>query len=159
MKKPAFIISLLFVSLSLIAQDFSKLSEIELIKAEDYKPNEPLVLECADYILSQPYKTNELNKLTCVQFIMRWMEGTPDFTFNIGSDFVDFCVKDTELGSVYMASMAKAATDKGFEDKSSEGITSSARELFLDYCSVPENNVKKNKAIKKALKERSSTQP
>jgi hypothetical protein len=41
MKKPAFIISLLFVSLSLIAQDFSKLSEIELIKAEDYKPNEP----------------------------------------------------------------------------------------------------------------------
>lgn len=157
MKKLTVVLSLLLAFLTLPAQDFSKLDEIGLIESEDYKSNESRVLECADYILSQPYKASELNKLNCIQFIIKWMEGTPDYMFNIGTDFIDFCGDDTELSTIYMASLAKAAIDKGFEDKSKEGLNINAREIFLDYCTVTQNKVKKNKTIKKALKERSES--
>jgi len=152
MKKNFLLLCLTLVSISLFSQDFSSLSNIELIKAEDYKPNESVVEECADYILSQPYKVNEQNKLYCIQFIIKWMEGTPDYSFSIGTDFVELCKDDTELSTVYLASLAKSGVDKNFEDKSSEALSSNAKELFLAYCAEPENKVKKNKAIKKALK-------
>lgn len=58
------------------------------------------------------------------------------------------------LGTLYMASLAKAAVSNQFKDKSSEAMSTNARKIFLNYCSNPENNVKLNKAIKKALKEK-----
>ncbi|MEN8228314.1 MAG: hypothetical protein ABFS38_09190 [Bacteroidota bacterium] len=157
MKTSLFVLCFLFASISLSAQDYSNLSQIELKKAEDYSLQESKVEESTDFILSQPYKINQQNKLYCIQYILKWMEGTPDHTFNIGEDFVNFCGNDTELSTVYLASLAKSAVDEGVMDKSSEGLSSNAKGVFLDYCEKPENKVKKNRAIKKALKERNNS--
>jgi len=106
--------------------------------------------------LGQALEANELGKVQCLQFIMRWMEGTPDYTFGIGPDFVDFCGKDLNLSGVYMAALTSAAVSEKFEDKSSEQLSANAREIFLDYCADPAHGVKPNKAVKNALKSRNS---
>lgn len=153
--KKLFVLQLLFIiPLCLFAQDYSQLSEIKLNIADDYKNNEAKVMDCANFILSQPYEINEMNKVYCLQFIMRWMEGTPDYTFSIGADFVDLCKEDVKLGSLYMVSLSKAALSNKEQDKTPEDFNSAAKNIFLDYCANPDNNVKKNKGIKKALKQR-----
>lgn len=139
-----------------LAQDFSKLETIKLSAVSDYKKAEPEVLKCADYILGQTITDNEANKLKCLQFIMRWMDGTADYSFAIDSDFIDFCGKDLSLSGVFMASLAKSALSEELTDKSSQKISAMGKELFLDYCAKPENLVKQNKAIKNALKARNS---
>ena len=156
MKKFIFLFVLAGLQVGVFAQDFSKLADIQLVKPGDYKSAEIQVGKCADYILGQALDANELNKLQCLQFIMRWMEGTPDYTFAIDSDFVNFCGKDVSLSGVYMAALSSAAVSEKFTDKSPEKLTANARELFLDYCANPANKVKQNKAVKTALKERNS---
>ncbi len=156
MKKSALLLLLLVLTLGAFSQDYSKLKDVTFSSPADYKNGEAKVEECARYILNQSYKENELNKMYCIQFIMKWMEGTPDYTFALGSDFADFCKNDTELGSVYMASLSIAAVDKNSDSKSADELTLKAREIFIDYCADPAHKVKKNKAIKKAIESQKS---
>lgn len=97
MKMKLFSLSILLISINIFAQDYSKLSEINLTKVSDYRDNEPKVEECANYILGQSIESNELNKPYCIKFIMKWMEGTPDYSFSLGTDFTDFCKNNTDF--------------------------------------------------------------
>ena len=85
--------------------------------------------------------------------MFRWIEGT-SITFTLGEDFVDLPGGNYNLTSVYLACLIKAALDDKEEAEDSELINKKARVYFLDYCENPENKVKKNKHIKKALKTR-----
>lgn len=152
MKNTILVLFILSLSLPLFAQDYTNLADIKFLKPSDYKDNETKVEECSNYILGQKYKSNELTKLKCMQFIMKWMAGTPDYSFSLGSDFSSLCNKDTELVTLYMASLVKAALNDDYSGKDSKSITKNGHEIFLKYCASPENNVKMHKALKKAVK-------
>ncbi|MEZ5069913.1 MAG: hypothetical protein R2751_02825 [Bacteroidales bacterium] len=155
MKKTLLTIAFLLTSMWAFNQDFTSLADIAFNNAEDYRTKEALVKECASFILSQPYKSEEQNKLYGIQFILRWMEGTPDYMFSLGQDYSDLCKNDLELSTTYLAALALAAVDPAVVDKSSDNLSKQAKEFFLDYCARPENKVKTNRSIKKALEEKS----
>jgi len=82
------------------------------------------------------------------------MEGTADYSFSIGTDFIELCKGNKDLGTIYMACLVNVATSSEYSNKSSVALSKNAKEVFLDYCAKKTNNVKYNKAIKKALKKR-----
>lgn len=142
-------------SMGLSAQSFEELKEIELASAEDYKQAEGHVKAASNYMLSQPITDeNRQQRLYAINFIMRWMEGTPDYKFNLGKNFSDYCGNNIDLSSLYLSAMAKTAVENPVLAKNEEEIITRAEAVFLNYCAQKENKAPRNRAIKKALKNR-----
>ncbi|UTW65459.1 hypothetical protein KFE94_12455 [bacterium SCSIO 12643] len=145
------IFSLLFslVTLTINAQDFKELPTISMETKEDFKENESVALECAQFILSHAPEYQQRNRLLAIQFILRWMEGT-EITFELGEDFLKYAGKDTDRTAVYLAAMTTAAL-ADTESATTDQINKQTSILFLDYC-YKFSSLKRNKAIKKELK-------
>ena len=89
----------------------SFVSDKRLHSIDTYKKHEPQVLECANYLFKNPTNKNELNRLTCIQFVMKWMEGTPDYTFSIGEKAMELTKGNSDLFGLYLAAMTKTVLD------------------------------------------------
>ena len=84
------------------------------------------------------------------------MEGTPDYTFEIGKEAMDLTKGNNDLLGLYLAAMSKVVLDeKGDEKLSNEQIYNQAEEILVNYCSDPDNKIKPSKKIKKIIKSRS----
>jgi len=145
-----------FIFFATMAQDYSGLESIALDDKEDCTKNEKLVLECSDYILNSPADVimNDLNHLNAMQFIMRWMEGTPDYMFTLDEKIVKATKSETALLSVYMAAMCKFELENKAKSEDEDEVKYNSFLIFINYCEDPAMNVKQNKAIKELIKAR-----
>jgi len=68
-----------------------------------------LVLESVNLLLKSPINenSNNLTNLKAIQFMMKWMEGTPDYQFNIDESMVKATKSNKSLLGVFLASMVK----------------------------------------------------
>lgn len=156
MKSKALIIiafSLLMANI-LTAQDYSRLENIVLKEKTDYPKNNMLVLECSNYLLNSPLNLldNDLNHLRALQFIMRWMEGTPDYMFNLDESIVDATKSNSNLLGVYMACMTKFVIENADKSGDQNEIKYNSFITFIKYCEDPSKNVKQTKKIKELIK-------
>ena len=154
MKKFILSLSLALFVLNVFGQDYSKLANATFPNAESYKTSEKQVLECANYIINNPYNSKDLNRLNAFLYIMNWMEGTPDYMFDIDAKAVKWMKNKLELNAVYFAAMTKVALENSGPKFSADEITNKAIDILVTYCSKPENNIKPTRAIKKILKKR-----
>lgn len=153
MKKIIFII---FFSVSCnmsFGQDFSELAKTEFKSAESYKPAESQVLTCANYLFSNPANQAELNRLNAIQYIMKWMSGTPDYTFELGEKTMKLTNGETDLLGLYMAAMSKVVLENTSQKLSSDEIYNQSEKILVKYCAVPDNKIKPLKKIKQLIKE------
>lgn len=145
----------LFVSLICAAagwsQNFADYASMTIKTAQDCEKAEPKVLECANYLLSTP-ATDDINALDATQFIMRWMEATPDHTFELGGDLFVAISSDTNIVARYLAAQATTAISYRSSDK--QAFATKFASVFLEYCEKPENKVKLNSKLKKYIKAR-----
>ncbi|TBN03343.1 hypothetical protein EYD45_10070 [Hyunsoonleella flava] len=152
MKKSLLLIAIVtFCNIS-TGQNFSELSNYEFKTVESYKTEQAKVLSCANYLFNNPTNKDELNRLTSIQYIMKWMEGTPDYTFEIGSKAIELTKGNTDLLGLYFAAMSKVVLENEGDKLSSEDIYNQAEQILVDYCSKKENKVKPSKKIKKIIK-------
>lgn len=154
MKKFIFLLVLAFISINSFGQDFAMLAKSEFESAESYKPAEDKVLMCANYLFENPSDKEELNRLNSIQYIMKWMTGTPDYTFDIGSEAVELTKGNSDLLGLYMAAMSKVVIENEEGELSSSEIYNKAEKILVEYCSNSENNIKPSKKIKKMLKQK-----
>jgi hypothetical protein len=154
MKKSIFLFAFTLAVTQVLGQDFSHLKDVKLTKVEEYKPAEGQVLECSNYLLSTPVKKDDINQLYGIQYILKWMEGTPDYTFAIDDEVMKLTKGDTDLMSLYFAALSKSVLENEGKNLSREEMTRQAMKYLIDYCEDPGNGAKKTKAIKKILKER-----
>ena len=149
------IITLLFtfalISNLSIGQNFSELANQEFESADSYKPAEKNVLMCANYLFSNPIDYEELNRKYSLQYILKWMMGTPDYTFDIGAKASELTKGSDDLFGLYMAAMTKTVLEN--EKLDSDEIYNRSEKILVDYCSNPDNHIKPSKKIKKLLKE------
>ncbi|AUP78729.1 hypothetical protein [Flavivirga eckloniae] len=157
MKNILLLITLACLNLNSYSQDYSKLKDYEFSGDKIFKKSESQVLECTNYLLSNPTNKDELNRLNSMQFIMKWMEGTPDYTFNIGKKAMDLTKGNSDLLGLYLAAMTKTVLDNTNSKLNDDDIHENAKKLLVDYCSNPNNNIKPSKTIKKILKKKSKT--
>lgn len=138
------------------AQNFEQIAEYKFKKVEDYKTEKNKVLQCANYLFENPANQNELNRLTAIQYIIKWMEGTPDYTFKIGEKATSLTKGNNDLLALYFVGMTKVVLDEKEEKKlSNEEIYNRTEKLLVKYCSNPDNKMKPSRKIKKIMKGKS----
>jgi hypothetical protein len=154
MKKIIFIILISLSCTMSFAQNFSELANAELKSKESCKAAESQVLTCANYLFSTPADQAELTRLNAIKFIMKWMEGTPDYTFDLGEKAMKLTNGETDLLSLYMAAMSKAVIENTTGKLSSDEIYNQAEKTLVNYCAIADNKIKPSKKIKQLLKEK-----
>ncbi len=147
------LISILCYNLS-SAQNFFELANYEFNAVESYKTQENNVITCANYILNTPNDKKNDKRLVASQFIMKWMTGTPDYTFEIGEKELELTKGNEALLMLYLASASKIVIEAK-TSLSNDDIYNQAEKLIVDYCEDPKNKTKGSKKIKKILKSRS----
>lgn len=153
MKKIIFIALLALTSTMSFGQNFSELAKTEFKSKESYKPAESQVLTCANYLFSNPANQAELNRLNAVLYIIKWMSGTPDYTFDLGENAMKLTDGNSDLLGLYMAAMSKVVLDNNTQKLSSDEIYSQSEKIVVKYCSIADNKVKPSKKIKQLIKE------
>ncbi|TRZ46162.1 hypothetical protein [Robertkochia solimangrovi] len=138
------------------AQNFEIIQDIKFNSAESYNDNSDLVLECANFLFKNPADYKKANRYRAVSFIINWMQGTPDYTFDISKDAMDLTKGNDELLGLYMAAMTKTVLDNPDLELSGKEIYKRSEKLLVDYCADPKNNINPSRSIKKILKNRKS---
>lgn len=138
------------------AQDYSNLTGIVLKERSDYIKNEELVLECSNYLLNSPVEVlnTDMNRLKALKFVMRWMDGTPDYTFGVDKSVTEITRTNYALLGVYMASMAKFVLENKDKSGDQNEIKYNSFLTLIRYCEDPSKNVKQNRAIRLLIKAR-----
>ncbi|PHS01825.1 MAG: hypothetical protein COA80_01790 [Leeuwenhoekiella sp.] len=152
MKKTLFFAAL-FLTISLTnAQNFEELANFKFESAESYKPAEPEVLQAANYLFENPANVAQVKRLNAVKFILNWMQGTPDYTFEISNKATELTKGNPDLLGLYMAAMTKVVLDNPEKSLSNTEIYNRSEELLVSYCANSENNMKPSRKIKKLIK-------
>lgn len=143
------ILLLCFISYDLNAQDFSRLKEINLEDSITCRNAQPKLLECCEYLLSNPCLETK-NSIEAGDFILNWMELNPDYKFGISENMYNAVQSNNALIMIYYACIVKEHVDHqiyhdGFE------VQLLAVETLVKYVQKAENNVKLNGKLKKFI--------
>lgn len=145
------IVLTLFTTLS-FAQDFSQLANFDFGNASSYKPQEQQVLQCANYLFETPNNNNDVNRAISTQFIIKWMTGTPEYSFDLDQNAMELTKGSNELFGLYMAAMTKVVLDHPNKKLSAVEIYNQSEKLLVAYCADVTNKLKPSKKIKKIIK-------
>jgi len=153
MKKIIFIALIALTSKISFAQNFSELANSDFKSKESFKSAESQVLSCANYLFNTSANQAELNRLNALKYIMKWMEGTPDYTFDLGEKAMKLTNEDADLLGLYMAAMSKVVLENTGGKLSSDEIYNQSEKILVKYCAVADNKIKPSKKIKQLIKE------
>lgn len=151
MKKPIFVLLFFFLGSSVFAQlpDFDS---IILEKKEDYTANaDDAALQAARYLLTHPIEKDNLDRLKCMAYVIKWMSGTPHYTFSLDEQATRFAKKNDDLLVLYMAAMARFALENKADAKDEEKVKLNAVQSIVEYARNKDNKVKLNSELKKAI--------
>ena len=154
MKKNILIIAIIFSVNSLFGQDFTQLENYEFKTTESYQTEKSNVLIAANYLFENPANKHEINRLTSLQYIIKWMTGTPDYTFELEDNAMKLTKGNSDLLGLYMAAMTKVVLENKGGNLTNEEIYNRSEELLVNYCGNSNNKMKPSKKIKKILKSR-----
>lgn len=121
---------------------------ISLKNRQDCKDAEPSVLEAANYLLSTPYQDSDKQRTAALQFLVKWMGDTPDYTFSLDEDVGKLAKSDPVFLQLYMTAMAKFCLENPDSAKDAHLVKLGAFTAALNYVENADNNV----AISKKLK-------
>jgi len=148
MKKIIFAL-LLFSFSNSFSQNLPDYDNIKLEKGPDFKTAEPSALQAANFLLSTPYEKNSLDRLKSLQFIIKWMSGTPDYSFTLDNVTSKVTKGNDELLGLYMACMVKYCIENPSSSKDEKLVQLNSVKLLLSYCENANNNIKLTKTLKK----------
>ncbi|SFT65340.1 hypothetical protein SAMN05216474_1570 [Lishizhenia tianjinensis] len=120
----------------------------KLEKAEDYSAYEDLVVRCVDYLFDHPVDQNGAKRQECTEFLIKWMDGSPNVTVVLHADLVE--LNEGELLMAYLGAYVKYA----LEHKEAEAMacTLYAVERSIEMYEKNKDHLKKGKVMKKLLK-------
>lgn len=147
-----FITSLFALCLRTIcAQALPDYSKVVLEKESDYQAADSIVLQGANYFLSTPYSKNNIHKIKTTLFIMKWMEGTPDYVFNYDKHIVKLNKENEELMNIYIACMVKFSLEHKESAKDDHEVLIQATKMLINYCEQTKNNIPVTKMLKSLM--------
>ena len=145
--------AMVFVASMAVAQDLPDYDKVILAEAGDYMAADPTALTAAQHVLSVPL--TDANRIKSLQFIIKWMSGTPDYTFNIDAVVEKLTKGNEDMLGVYLAAMTKFALEHTDQAKDAKAVKLNAVGLVLDYVENPAYNIKMTKSLKKLCDARS----
>lgn len=134
------ILFLLFFSTTLYcsSQELPNLKSIKLNKNSQFKGTEPLVLKVVAYLFETPIDKNNEARREAGQFLIKWMNGTPQYVFLLEEKDTDFFNTDADLMLIYMASFAKFSLENPSQQDQRNKVLG-AMQMALPYLNKQEN--------------------
>ena len=123
------------------AQEFPNLKNIKLNKKSHFKSAEPEVIKLVNYLFETPIDTKNHSRKEAVEFLIKWMNGTPDYVFVLEDKETVYFNTDADLMLIYMASLTKFMLENKSE-KNQNAIILGAMKLALTYLNQQENKKK-----------------
>jgi len=143
---------LMIFSIGMYAQNNIDYSEVKLETDEDFRAAEPIVLNAANYVLSNPSNTEDNRRIHAVQLIMSWMEGNPDYMFNLHHSIDKFNANaDISVKIVYIAAFAKYYLENKENAIDTKLMKLNPWKITIQYAENPDNKVVKTKKLKKLI--------
>lgn len=134
------------------AQSLPDFNSFDLKTKADYTPTvTDAVSKAANYLLSTPIEKDNMPRLKCAAFLIKWMTGTPDYTFTIDEQAAKFAKKNDEFLIIYMAALTKAALDNKADAADAKKLKLASCKLIAEYAKNPDNKVKLNSELKKLI--------
>lgn len=140
----------LFAAMQLRAQTMPQFDHMKLASKKDYKLADSTVSQLSAYLLSVPINRDTATRINAAQFLMKWMEGTTEYTFVINENNTRAFIHNTNLMAVYMAALCKTALQykPGVDSKF---VTLNGTKRLISYISNPANQVKNTKALQELI--------
>jgi len=152
MKKIAFGLLFGLVSSVTFAQTIPDFDAIKLNKKEDFNATaDDAALQASNFLLSTPLEKDNLDRLKSLQYIIKWMSGTPDYMFELDEQATKFAKKNEDLLGLYMAAMTKYVLENKADSKDQSKIKLNAVKSVVVYAKDEKNKVKINGELKKAI--------
>lgn len=116
------------------SQDFSQLSRIQFNCRADYSNAERKILECVYYLTSTPLDVTDTNRGHAEMFLLLWMNGTSDYTFNMNQTVCSIIESNVSLLSTYIAFYAKYVIEHSSKSKDEDEVCKNVVSSLLCYC-------------------------
>lgn len=120
------------------AQEFPSIKHIKLNKKSHFKSAEPEIIKLVNYLFETPIDTKNYSRKEAGEFLIKWMNGTPDYIFVLEDKETVYFNTDADLMLVYMASVTKYMLENKSE-KDQKAIVLGAMKLALTYLNQQEN--------------------
>lgn len=134
------------------SQSLPKYDEIKLEAKEDFNDAaNDAALKAATYLLSTPMESKSIDRLKSLQYIIKWMSGSPDYSFTLDEQATKFTKSNEDLLGLYMAAMTKYVLENKSESNNQNKIKLNAVKMIIAYAMDTGNNVKINKELKKVI--------
>ena len=134
---------------SLFSQPSTNYESIILEKGPDYKAADSLALEASTFLFATPFEKNNIQRLRSLSFIIRWMSGTPDYSFTLDEVASKLMKGNDDFLGLYMAAMTKYSLENTASSKDQKLVKLNAITMLLNYCENANNNMKMTKQLKK----------
>jgi len=148
--KTMFLILFWCVAFSAFSQNTSQYDNIPLHTAADYRKAEPHVILASDYVYSSPIDKEDLNRKNAVSFVMKWMQGTSDYSFGMDETISKISNGENEILGLYFTFLAKYALSKG-KGADRDDLKYNAYLMLATYCENPVNNFRIRGEVKKLI--------
>lgn len=99
----------LFISVFTVSsgQELPNLKHVKLGKRASYKHAEPTVQKVVNYLFETPIDKKNKARNNAGQFLIDWMNGTPDYIFYLEEKETSYFNTDADLLLMYMAALTK----------------------------------------------------
>jgi len=135
-----------------LSQVLPKYDEIKLETKDDFNEiANNSALQASNYLLSTPMDSKSIDRLRSLQFIIKWMTGSPDYSFTLDEQATKFAKGNDDLLGLYMAAMTKYVLENKAESKNQNTIKLNAVRIIIKYAKDINNKVKINKELKKVI--------
>jgi len=128
------------------APDYSKYpldTEANIKKAND------AALQTANYVLGTPINKDPQQRLEALQFLLMWMQGTPDYSFAIDNTF-SLVGEDQQMMGLYLAAMIKHQVDNKIKQGGPD-VSVATLKTIAEYIDNPAHNAKATGELKKMV--------
>lgn len=131
------------------SQSLPNYDKVKMEQKSDYVEADKVALIAANYLLSTPYQKNDLNRLQSLQFIIKWMSGSPDFSFTLDDVASKITKGNDDLLGLYMTAMSKFALENREAAADAKVMKLNAVKTLIAYCENEDNNIKMTKQLTK----------
>lgn len=142
-------LSFTVLTLTLKGQDTAQYRSMRLEKRADYLNAEPTIIRVTEYLLNTAINKDEQTRLDAAQFLLKWMEGTPDHTYSFHSRISQITKNNIDLMGVYLAAMVKYSLEYKEEATDLKVLQLNTLKTLLTYVANADNGVKSNAELKK----------
>ncbi|MCC5931494.1 MAG: hypothetical protein JJU28_19760 [Cyclobacteriaceae bacterium] len=134
-----------------LSQNFSVYKDFKFARPEQYREQEQMALEASKFILSTKHTQENTERLYAIQFMMKWMEGTPDHNLEIKPWLAGIMKTDQFLYPVGLAALTRVALDEKLGKPEGDKFQLEAANLIADYVGTKEYSIRARSTVKKFM--------